>query len=378
MNPVTIITGLLAALGPLLFLLVVLGALGGLTVLAFRLLVLREFFGGIWDLFKELFALVIPKQWDSARTLLMLGAFSWLVSVFVGRTTQSIIAFIGWFFLIGGIHWIIHAEKDLKAILTINGFFIGPWITGGLICYFLFGTTEGVPGIAYIVWPCVSAVLAGLPRFIGSDSKTQVPIWIKPKPLDRQYLVNLALINLLLSCWIQLLFTTQNWVTDYPTLQMENVSNSAFVIQTQSPEQLSSRGIEILSRTEAELKANLQGQSWSQVERWLLDFNQQMQRVDQTVLNQLNPMKENAYWQVAGKILPGEYNVQLYSIWNGPTADTAGFHYTQTCQITRVAPTDLAGLSSASATTAPQVGNARVQCSPMQGPIRGQPEGAGQ
>lgn len=374
MNPITLLTALLAGLGPLLFGLLIIGTIGGVAVLAFKFLVLKEFFGGFIDLLKDLFALIIPTQWDSAKTLIALGAFSWLVSLFVGSTAQNIIAFIGWIFLIGGIHWVMHAEKELKSILTINGIFIGPWITGALICYFLFGTPEGIPAIAYIIWPCISAVIAGLPKFIGSDGKTQTPIWTKPKPPDRQYLVNLALINLLLSCWIQLGFTTQQWLADYPTLQIEDVSNSAFVIQTQTPEQASSRGVDVLSRAEAQLKTNLQGQSWSQVERWLLDFNEQVQQMEQTVLNQLNQVKENSYWQVAGKILPGEYNVQLFSIWTGPSADSAGFHYTQTCQISRVAPVDVAGLPATTTTNVPQVGNAKVQCGPIQGPIRGQPE----
>jgi len=379
MDLITRLTSLFSALftglAPIFVVLIIFGVMGGLTVLAFRFLVLREFFGGIWSLLKELFAIVIPTKWDSAKTLIVLGAFSWFVSIFVGRTTQNIISFIGWIFLIGGIHWVMHAEKELKSILTINGIFIGPWITGALICYFLFGTTDGIPAIAYILWPCISAVVAGLPKFIGSDGKTQTPTWGKPKTSDRQYLVNLALINLLLSCWIQLTFTTRQWLADYPTLQNEDVSNSAFVFQTQSPADVRSRGVEVLSRAEAQLKANLQGQSWSQVERWLLDFNQQMSQIDQTVLNQMNQVQENAYWRVAGKILPGEYNVQLFSIWDGPSADSTGFYYTQTCQISRVAPADVSGLPSVSATTMPQVGNAKVQCNAIEGPVRGQPEG---
>lgn len=373
MDLVTGIVALFAGLTPLLLLLLLLGAVGSLVAVSFKFLVLKEFFGSFWDLIKELFALVIPTQWDSPKTLILLGAFSWFVSIFVGRTAQSIISFIGWFFLIGGIHWTMYAEKELKSILTINGLFIAPWITGALICYFLFGTVEGMPAIAFILWPCVSAVIAGLPKFIGSHSTTQTPIWVKPKPPDRQYLVNLALINLLLSCWIQLGFTTRQWLADYPTLENEDISNSAFVFQMEAPDQARSRGAEVLSRAEAELKANLQGQSWSQVERWLLNFDEQLQQIDQRIVNQLAPLKENNYWQVMGQILPGEYNIQLFSTWTGPSADAAGFHYTQVCQVARTAPPDVAGQPSTTAATMPPVGNAKVDCSPIQGPMRGQP-----
>ena len=374
MDPVTAIYAFLTGLPALILLLVFIATAGGLAVFAFKFLVIKEFLGGFWDLIKDLFALVIPTKWDSAKTIILVGAFSWLVSLFVGSTAQSIIAFVGWIFLIAGVHWVMHEEKELKKVLTINGVFIGPWITGALICYFLFGTTRGVPAIAFILWPCISTIIAGIPKFIGSDGGTQTPIWVKPKPGDRQYLVNLALINLLLSCWIQLGFTTRQWLADYPTLQFADMRNSPFVIQTQSNAPTPSRGVEMLTKAEAQLKANLEGQSWSQVERWLLNFNEELKRVEDIAFSQMSQAKENEYWQVSGRILPGEYNVQLYSIWQGPSPDANGFYFTQTCEISRVSPLDIAGQLTTRAASLPQVGNAKVKCSEIQGPTKGYPE----
>lgn len=351
----------------------------GAAVLAFiwvRVLVLKSFFKQIGDLLKEVFALVVPKKWDSSKTLILLGAFSWAVSLLVSSTAQNIIAFTGWIFLIAGIHWVMHEEKALKEILTINGFFIGPWITGGLICYFLFGTPEGIPPIAYILWPPISTIIAAIPKFIGTDAVYKTPKWVKPNPGDRQYLVNLALINLLLSCWLQLGFTTRQWLADYPTMQFDDFGNSAFVINLQPNRGDSARGVEVLRRAEAELKANLQGQSWSQVERWLLEFDEQLRRLEETVINQLPRARENEYWTVLGKILPGEYNLQLFSHWNGPSSDAAGFYYTKTCQISRVAPVDVTGQLSNPVQPLPQVGNAKVECGQVEGPVKGQPETA--
>lgn len=367
-----IITGLLALLAPILPIIIAIAVLGGLSLIAFRLLVLQQFFKEFWGVLRDLFGLLIPKKWDSPKTLILLGAFSWAVSLIVGSTAQNIIAFVGWIFLIGGVHWVMHDEKELKKTLTINGIFIGPWITGALICYFLFGTAEGIPDIAFIVWPIISAIIAGLPKFIGSHGATQVPIWVKPKPDDRQFLVNLALLNLLVSCWLQLGFTTRQWLADYPTLATADFSNSPFMFRTQPDSSASSRGVELLARTEAELKADLQGQSWSQVERWLLNFNDQLGVLQETILNQMGKFRENNYWQVQGKILPGEYNVQFFSVWNGPSASAEGFYYTQTCQISRVAPIDVAG-QPGGATSLPTVGNAKVQCGPVEGPFQGQP-----
>lgn len=375
MDFITRTIGFLIGLAPPLVLTILgIAALGVISLFAFRFLVLQKFFGELGGILKDLFGLVIPKKWDSPKTIILLGAFSWAVSLLVGSVVQSIIAFCGWIFLIAGVHWIMHDEKELKKILTINQIFIGPWLTGALICYFLFGTTEGIPPIAFVIWPGLSAVIAGLPKFIGSDAATQVPIWVKPKPGDRQYLVNLALINLLLSCWIQLGFTTRQWLADYPTLEYADFRNSPFMFQWDANPQASSRGVEALSRAEAEFKRNLQGQSWSQVERWLLEFDDQLGRLGESVLNQMSKARENSYWRISGQILPGEYNVQLFSVWEGPSANAEGFYYTQTCQISRVAPVDVAGQSSTTVAPLPQVGNAKVQCGPIEGPIAGQPE----
>ncbi len=374
MNWITTITTLLAGITPIVLIVILAAAIGGMGLFFFKFLIIKEFIGGFLGFIKDLFGSVIPKKWDSGKTLILMGAFSWAVSLIVGPIVQSAIAIIGWIFLISGIHWVMHEEKDLKKLLTVNSIFLGPWITGALICYFLFASTEGIPPIAFIVCPCLSALIAGLPKFIGSDPVTQVPVWVKPKPGDRQYLVNLALINLLLSSWIQLGFVTRQWLVDYPTLASADFSRSSFVMQLRPNSQASSRGVELLSRATNVLKADLQGQSWSQVERWLLNFDQNVAQLQAIAMGQMGQSNENAYWQVQGKILPGEYNVRLFSVWSGPSADTTGFHFAQTCEIARVAPIDLSRLPSIPGVSLPAVGNAKVQCTPIEGPIKGAPD----
>ncbi|MCY7391781.1 MAG: DUF5357 domain-containing protein, partial [Leptolyngbyaceae cyanobacterium CAN_BIN12] len=87
---------------------------------------------------------------------------------------------------------------------------------------------------------------------------------------------------------------------------------------------------------------------------------------------------ENSYWQVEGRILPGEYNVQLFAVWKGPSSDTLGYHLTKTCQISQV-PADLkttAQTQSSVGRVAPntQVGTANVSCGSVTKPIKGQPD----
>ena len=353
---------------------VAIAALGGLGYFAFNVLAIQKFLGEVSKLLGELFKILLPKKWDSAKTLIWLSIFSWAMSIGVRPILQAAIAFMGWIFLIAGVHWVMHEEKTLKNLLTVASVFLGPWITGWLICYFLFATPNQIPPIAFVVWPPLSAVIAGLPKFIGSDGTYQTPIWKLPGAGDRQYLVNLALLNLILSCWIQLTFTTQDWLAEYPSFRTDDLSNSAFVVNTQTNADLKSRGIDILNRAEAQLKANLQGQSWSQVERWLLDFQGNLEQLAITVLDDLPAARENNYWAIDGRILAGEYNVQLFAVWQGPAADPAGYYYAKTCQISQVVPADIAGKSAAAASTVPAVGNAKVECGPVEGPEKGQPE----
>lgn len=374
----SLIAPLLPAAWPLwLWALVFLLASGGLIWAYLNLKILGEIFNGISQFIQSVLGVFIPKdgKWDSARTLILLAAFSWLCSFPAGRAVQNIISFMGWLFLIPGIHWIMHEEKQLKELLTFNflgKLFIGPWITGALICIFLFTTPDSFPSITVIAWPVISAMIAALPKFIKAG-----PEYKLPDVGDRLYLVNLLLINLLLSCWIQLYYSTQSWLAQYPSLMTENLGNSSFFVRLQQQFTTTPRGAELLDRAEANLKRNLEGQSWSQVELWLLNFNERVRALGGSILDRMPQLAENSFWRLEGQVLPGEYRVKLYSVWQGPSADAQGYHYSKVCNISRVTAEDVAGTSLpfGRPSTLFPVGSAKVQCEPTQGPFRGQPEG---
>lgn len=355
--------------------LVFLLASGGLIWAYLNLKILGEIFKGIFDFLQEVFGVFIPKKWDSGKTLILLAAFSWLCSIPAGRNVQNIISFMGWLFLIPGIHWVMYEEKQLNELLTFNflgNLFIGPWVTGALICIFLFTTPESFPSITVIAWPVISAIIASLPKFIKAG-----PEYKLPDVGDRQYLVNLLLINVLLSCWVQLYYSTQSWLVQYPSLRDENLGNSSFFVRLQQGLTGTPRGTELLDRAESNLKSNLEGQSWSQVELWLLNFNERVRALGSTALEQMPQLAENSFWRLEGQVLPGEYRVKLYSAWQGPSADAQGYHYSKICNINRVAAEDVAGqsLPFGLPSVIPAVGSAKVQCEPVQGPFRGQPSG---
>jgi hypothetical protein len=363
------------ALTSLVLLAIALLVVAPLGYFAFNFLAIQKLFEELSKIFQDIFKLIIFKKWDSAKTLIWLSVFSWAVSLLTGSFVQSFIAFCGWLFLIPGIHWLMYEEKKIKEFLTLEKIFIGPWITGALICFFLFATPENLPAIMVVSWPLMSAMIAALPKFIQSG-----PVYKIPAPPIRQDLIIMVLFNLLLSCWLQLCYSTQFWLAQYPSLRADNLANSSFVVKTQSNESADSQGLDILRQAEAALKESLQGQSWSQVERWLVNFDDRIRDLNGQIIDRLPAKAENAYWQVEGLVLAGEYNVQLFAVWKGPSSNTLGYYLAKTCQISQVVPADLKTTSQTQSTAervAPnnaQVGTAKVSCGSVTRPIKGQPD----
>jgi Family of unknown function (DUF5357) len=321
-----------------------------------------------------IFKALAPPKPDSWQTLLWISIFSWAMallpeSVFV----QAFIATCAWFFLIPGIHWFLHEEKfkifdltiNVKKSLTINDIWLGPWITGALVCMLLFSELpENRISVGFICWPPISAIIAALPKFIAIG-----PHYKTPDPAGRQELVILLLTNLLLSCWFQLFFLTQSWLVDYPSLLTEDLSRSAFVVKFAS-NRPPSRGITILDQAETIVREQLDGKPWSQAERWLFDLKPSMQQVEATVMEQLPPVKENELWRLDGQVLPRtEYQLQMMAVWQGPSSDGSGYYVMKPCQITRVSDPRR---SLAQTVTSTQI--ARVTCDAVSTPKAGQPE----
>ncbi|XHX77531.1 MAG: DUF5357 family protein [Stenomitos frigidus ULC029] len=327
------------------------------------------------EIFKQLRKTLTPPKPDSWQTLLWISIFSWAMSLLpVSEWIQGFIATCAWFFLIPGIHWFMHEEKfkvfdltlDIKKGLTIGGLYLAPWITGALICILLF---SGLPEeertrIALLSWPPISAIIASLPKFIAIGPKYKTP-----DPPARQDIVILLLANLLLSCWFQLFFLTQSWLLDYPSLLTEDLSKSAFVVRFAN-NAASSRGVTILEQAETVLKEQLDGRSWSQVERWLLELEPQVQQLEEVVMTRISSVKENDLWHLQGRVLPRtEYQMQMMAVWQGPSADGSGYHLMKSCQLTRVPDTRR---SIARTVASTQI--ARVTCDAVTAPTAGQPE----
>lgn len=328
-------------------------------------------------------------RWDSWQTLIWISVFSWAVSPLARNSVvQTIIASGGWLFLIPGIHWLLHEEKfkfatgpeiNIKKGLTFNDFFIGPWITGALVSAFLRTLING-PIAAFIVcWPPISAIIAVLPKFIGVG-----PVYKNPDPPARQELAILFLSNLVLSCWLQLYFSTQGWINEYPSLLADDFSRSAFVYRVAPTQKPVSRGVVILEQAEIALQETLSELPWAQVERRLLDADELVASIRRTAMGRLSELQENSLWDLEGRMLPGNYRIQLSANWRGPTLDNAGYYLTRACEISRIRPTrsqttprsnqpEEAPSPNADNRSESKQPEVRIECDPIQGPIAGRP-----
>lgn len=274
-----------------------------------------------------------PPQWASWQTFILLSIFSAIVAALTNAPVQSIIASIGWVFLIIGVWWFTY-EEPVKKKLTFNGLFLGPWITGALVSIWIFGSWQGRPTPAsFISWPVISAIIWSTPRFVKTDPKTVTPVYTLPTPAGRQDIVLLLLSNLIISCWFQLYFLTQDWLGAYPSLRADDFSRSAFVVELQPQNQTASRGVEVLDIAEQSLKARLEGKPWAEVERWLEDLNQEMPALAAEVQQKLPQFTENELWDLDGRVTSDRYTLELQAIWQGPSARSRGYYIAKSCQI---------------------------------------------
>ncbi len=333
----------------------------------------------IGDIFKQITNLLKPPTWDSWQCLLWISVFCWAVSLLPkSQIVQRIIASTGWLFLIPGFHWFMHIEKlnvgsgpeiNVKKGLTINGLYIAPWLTGALVSIFLFaGLANNANRVGVVFWPLISTAIAVAPKFIQFGPVYKVP----EKPGDRQEIILLVLSNLVLSCWLQLCFATQDWVSQYPSLLASDIRQNVSVIKLE-PSNSSPRGSLILEQTCILMQEQLNGRSWSQVERWLFNLDQELAAIHTDVMDQISNVAENELWEVKGKVAAGtEYTVRLFAIWKGPTVDGKEYYLTKDIYIAKVSGTRIP--ISQQSQPPESTGLASISCDDTLGPFVGQPD----
>jgi Family of unknown function (DUF5357) len=274
-----------------------------------------------------------PERWDSWQTLMVMAIFSALLGSLATGWAQSLISSCGWIWLVLSVWWLVY---EYKKQITWGFWFPGPWIVGAMLALFMSSNFPIIPKSALLIlWAPVSAAIAILPNFIQSNKVSKEPEWAYPQLNKRKGILLLVLTHLLIACWVQFYFLLQTWLTAYPSLRSENLSRGNFIVNIQ-PE-ANNRGRDVLRLTEAALKDELKDKSWPDVERWLLETNRTLPKLEEEVQIRLGqqPLRyaEDSWWKLNGKVTGGEYDLELQAYLQRPNTKPSGRNVTMLCRI---------------------------------------------
>ena len=285
---------------------------------------------------------LVPPKAYSWQTFIYLSVFSWVLSYFATSYIKDVIAFFGWLFLIAGTAW--YTTEDP---LRVPGTFmpVGAVITGFLVSVFAFGNQEDVITPRTIVfWPTISALITAIPEFIeGNDTDAKARI---PKPQDRQRIIILVASSMLLSCWIQFHFVTDNWLRQYPSLQADTFKHSTFIVRTQAAVKIPQNGVVILEKLQPIVVEQIAEKPWSEVEKWLLEAKQRVGTLGREIIKiNLDKYEEKDLWRIEPRVTNTKsgYILDLLSIWIGPSSNPRGYYLKKSCRIEPVAATNNSG-----------------------------------
>lgn len=296
------------------------------------------------DVLDRLQAFFTPQKFYSWQTAIGLCVLAWLLALITTQPIQFLLIKVGWIFLIIGVGWMTSENP-----VHLWGLSLSPWITGLLVCIFLFVADwrSGVPRIAFILWPVTSALIAAFPSTFSPESGFHLPlVTVRPR------LLILLLGNLLVLCWILFYFQIQDWLETYPELRQESFKKSGFVVAIGRPDVADSRGIQVANLMAEEVILRANGNTRSEVERWLFDLQHQKEAPGQfrsKVMERLISLDQRrggdqAFWQLEIVIAEPEYQMILGARWMGPSAAQSKYVIQKACQITFAGPkpTDLA------------------------------------
>jgi hypothetical protein len=282
----------------------------------------------IWE---RLSVIIFPDDYYSWQTLIYLGFFSfamsWVALLLVDRGwTVNIIATSGWLFFGLGIGWLLEERQ-----VQVYGMPLAPWVMGAIFCTFSFGTFGGRWSTALMIWPLVSVAIAVIPQFL--DWKLRPTL---PSSDVRQQLILLTLIGLLLSNWFQFYFRLQDWFTDYPSLLADDFGRSGFVFRMSLAPREQAQGVTLLTVAQTKVEESLDGTPWPFIERWLKNLDEQVVRLEQNVLSEVDLSEERDMWRLQARPRTTDddgYALDLMAVWSGPASMETGYYHEKTCLI---------------------------------------------
>ncbi|MEA5593153.1 septal junction protein FraD [Rivularia sp. UHCC 0363] len=341
------------------------------------LLGLAVLFDFLKDAIERIKRFFIPPRAFSWQTLIYLSIFSWLMSSLAYEgAIRDIIAFFGWVFLIGGTSWYT-TDKPLYIPGTVMP--VGAVITGGIVSIFAFQQNDQVISRTIVFWPTISALIAAVPEFFegtGTDVNAQLP-----KLEDRESVIVLIGCCMLLSCWLNIYEVSDEWMKEYPSARYpiatkKDSQRNDLLTFLRPEDQIPQNGILILNKLQPAVETALRGKSWSNVELWLKNANERVNELGEAVIAiHLAEFEEKDLWKTQANVenidpedLNSGYRLDLFSVWDGPSAAPNGYYLQKSCQIEPIAePVDTLNPQNEKITVA------EVECSPKISYFTGKP-----
>lgn len=281
-----------------------------------------------------------PPKIASWQTVILISVIIWLMAIFTRENIQNTLIYLSWAFLIIGAIWF-----TIENPLYLGWVSLGAWFTGALICIFLFSHFgNSIAQLAFVAWPAITGAINILLYFIKPGKNFAIPsVEVRPK------MIILWLSYLLISCWFQFNFFIHTWLAQYPSLIADNFSQSAFVVKIDYFSSPISRGETILDYIETSMRKEIDQKPWPQVEKWLLNTNQNFNKLAKQALQKSPNIKENNMWSFEAKFVPTKkgYNLQTIAKWRGLGSMPSGYDLKKSCQIIPVIQTPLRRFDSA-------------------------------
>jgi hypothetical protein len=302
----------------------------------------------------------------SGTTTLLLGIFSWLVYLLIQEpAAKELVAIAGWFFLVVGTDWVLFKKTAPIPILGLPITY-GPWLSGALLSFALYSNRFLIQdgATALVSWPLLSGLIAAVPTVLKTGP--YIKRYEDFLPRERIYLVLLALISILLSCWFQFFFLLDNLVQQYPSLLADaNIYRSAFVVRVNPPPV--SKGVEILDTAETLIRdrlrnGELRGRSWADGQRLLLNVQTETSPIRprdmapviaSKVFGNMPNVEEAPLWLYNAQFFPSNIDnapgaqqsqwfgtLVLQAIWRGPSSQPNGYTLEKSCWVPREPNTD--------------------------------------
>ncbi|MGA9379438.1 MAG: DUF5357 family protein, partial [Phormidium sp.] len=216
-----------------------------------------------------------------------------------------------------------------KNPLIVHGFSLSTWIFVELICLFAATLWLDFASFILIIWPALSAIIAAWPEFIAAnknlknlsnEKRLKLLIWI--------------LFHLVISCWLNFSLIIQYWVSEYPSLLADDLSQSDFVVKIQPFSPPVTEGEKILKTMERQLKTQIDGKIWVVAESWLKDTNQREELLSEAK-KQISGLAENDLWKLRIEVAAQKtgYNLSMIAEWQGPSSNPQGYLLKKVCQV---------------------------------------------